>query len=152
MSAPPEQVVRAAIEAATVSPCGKSHRGAIVWRPGLAHRAHPARHNAPPAPFVCDNSAECRSMCRHLCVHAEASALLEVPNPRGAEMLHVKVIDGALVPSGGPSCTQCSGLILQAGIAGMWLYHADGWRRYDVPSFHALSLQAIGARLARGRR
>jgi hypothetical protein len=74
-------------------------------------------------------------------VHAEQAALLRVGRrARDSEMLHVKTVDAALVPSGPPSCVECSKLILAAGIAGMWLFHADGWRRYDASDFHGVSL------------
>jgi hypothetical protein len=59
---------------------------------------------------------------------------------QGCDMLHVKTVDGELVPSGGPSCVQCSKLALAAGIAGVWLFHEDGWRRYGAVEFHELSL------------
>jgi hypothetical protein len=48
-----------------------------------------------------------------------------------------------LVPSGGPSCAQCSKLALAAGIVGVWLYHENGWRRYGAGEFHRLSLLAL---------
>jgi hypothetical protein len=37
---------------------------------------------------------------------------------------------------------QCSKLALACGIAGVWLYLATGWRRYDMQTFHRLSLEA----------
>jgi hypothetical protein len=56
--------------------------------------------------------------------------------------LHVKTVNGELVPSGGPSCVQCSKLALVCGIAGFWLYHEEGWRRYPMQEFHQLSIEA----------
>ena len=64
---------------------------------------------------------------------------LHVDHP---EALHVKAVNGALVPSGGPSCVQCSKMLLVCGVAGIWLYHADGWQRYKASDFHARSLGA----------
>ena len=57
------------------------------------------------------------------------------------EMLHVQVVEDRIVPSGPPSCPQCSKLILESGIAGMWLLHDDGWKRYDAREFHELTLR-----------
>jgi hypothetical protein len=34
-------------------------------------------------------------------------------------------------------------LALFSGIAGVWLYHEDGWRRYQAPDFHRLSLTRV---------
>ena len=107
--------------------------------------------NHPPAPFTCDGSTACREACGKVCVHAEADALLQatkgLPDPwfmGGAEMLHVKVVNGREVPSGPPSCWQCSRLILESGIAGMWLLHEEGFQRYTPEEFHRLTLEHCG--------
>jgi hypothetical protein len=68
------------------------------------------------------------------------------------EMLHVKVeqVNGVWVgvTSGGPSCPDCSKLILECGIAGMWLYEdsPEGPRlvRYTADEFHDLTLRNCG--------
>lgn len=136
---PPRYAVKAAIEASWKSPC-QSKRGVAVFnRVDVIEVGH--NHKA--GGFSCDGSAACKAFCRIDAIHAEQHALLS-RNGRfnGADMLHVKTVDGALVPSGGPSCVQCSKLMLAGGVAGMWLYHADGWRRYDIIEFHRLSLEA----------
>jgi hypothetical protein len=56
-------------------------------------------------------------------------------------MLHVKVVKGIATISGPPSCWQCSRLILEAGIAGMWLLHSEGLHRYTAEEFHRLTLE-----------
>lgn len=135
---PPPDIVAAALRAAAQSPC-RSKRGAAIFTntrlvvTGFNHR-----------PDGCDGSALCKASCRVTAIHAEQDALLGVSVlAEGADMLHVKSVDGALVPSGPPSCVQCSKALLHAGIANMWLYHADGWKRYPAREFHWLSLAAL---------
>jgi len=41
------------------------------------------------------------------------------------ELVHVKVVEGKLVPGKGPCCAPCSKEILDSGIAAVWLYQAD---------------------------
>src|SRR5690606_27080970 len=43
---------------------------------------------------------------------------------QGFQILHAKVIDGELAAGGGPSCWQCSRLVLAVGLDGVWLYEA----------------------------
>ena len=139
MSEPPKHIVELAIEVAGLSPC-RSKRGSVIFAAGdvIAHG-----HNHKPSGFECDGSAACKATCRAEAVHAEQVALLQAGHAaRGAEMLHVKAVDGQLVPSGGPSCVQCSKLGLYAGVAGIWLYHEQGWRWYDAAEWHRLSLAA----------
>lgn len=138
---PPARFIAAAIAEAMKSPCAKSKRGVVIWR---GHDLLSRGWNAPPDPFICDGSAACRESCNKLAVHAEVDALLQCSDPEGASMLHVKVVDGRAVTSGGPSCWQCSRVILAAGIAWVWLLHEDGWRRYSAVEFHALTLAACG--------
>ena len=130
---PPPKEIRAAIEAAKLSLC-QSKRGASIWNE-YGHVA--SGYNHKPKGFVCDGSDACKRNCAQDAVHAEQHAIiLAGHNCEGSEMLHVKVVDGELVYSGPPSCLQCSKLIIQAGIAGMWLFHPDGWRRYTPQEFH----------------
>ena len=147
---PPPNVVRAAIRIARVSPCAKSKRGVVTFDwVGVRTTAH----NAPPRGFTCDGSDACRASCSKVAVHAEQRALLLDDIVAGEErlpkeMLHVKVVGGALVPSGGPSCPDCSKLILESGIVAMWLYELrDGqptWIRYEAAEFHRQTLVACG--------
>jgi len=134
---PPQHIVDFAIEASLLSPC-QSKRGVAIFNgddlvsTGFNHK---------PRGFFCDGSNECKSMCSRDAVHAEQAAIIGIPGPktRGAEMLHVKTVDGNLVESMGPSCLQCSKLIIEAGITAMWLFHAAGWKRYAAGIFHRLS-------------
>ena len=139
---PPPHWIDLAVATACRAGCAKSKRGVVLVSEDRTYLW--TGWNEPPAPFVCDSSDACRSACNRVAVHAEERALLSCPCPVGATMLHVKVVDGQPVPSGGPSCWQCSRSILAAGVAWMWLLHEDGWRRYSAVEFHALTLAACG--------
>ncbi len=143
-AAPAAHLIELAIRVSTWSPC-RSKRGSVIFDRDDNIVAH--GNNYKPQGFECDGSAECKSTCRRDAIHAEQRALLAAGHDsRGCEMLHVKTIDGQLVPSGGPSCEQCSKLALAAGVVSMWLYHEDGWRRYGVSDWHRLSLEAATKR------
>ncbi len=140
---PPEHLVKLAIECSTCSPC-RSKRGSVIFH-GDDVVGH--GYNFKPRGFDCDGTAACKATCRTEAIHAEQFALLAVGayKSAGCEILHVKTVDGELVPSGGPSCAQCSKLALASGIKAMWLYHEDGWRRYPADEWHRLSLAALSA-------
>ena len=140
------KALEAAVEAAKRSPCAKSQRGVVLF-----HREEGivgSGFNHPPTPFACDGSEACRAACNKLCIHAENAALRDylwhrqeaAVHPRDIEMLHVKAVDGKAVPSGPPSCWQCSRLILDAGLKSMWLLHEEGLQAYDPEEFHRLTL------------
>lgn len=143
LAEPDADCVQAAILSATKSPC-RSKRGVAVFdRGGLIV----AEHNRKPEGFACDGSESCKANCRTEAIHAEQAAILWRTNRwHGAEMLHVKVVDGQLVPSGGPSCVQCSKLLMVSGLRAMWLFHESGWRRYEMHEFHRMSLEAQSGR------
>lgn len=133
---PPKESILKAIEAAKLSPC-QSKRGVSIW---TEHGHLCSGYNHKPKGFTCDGSNACKRLCAQDAIHAEQHALhFAGSQAEGSEMLHVKVFDGALVASGPPSCLQCSKLIVQAGISGMWLFHTDGWKRYTAARFHWLS-------------
>jgi hypothetical protein len=135
---PPEHIVQFAIEASLNSPC-QSKRGVAVFS---ADDLMVVGWNHKPRGFDCDGSAACKATCGRQAIHAEQMALMGNGKTSGCDMLHVKTVDGLLVPSGGPSCLECSKLILFCRISGMWLYHFDGWRRYEAAEFHRLTLAA----------
>ena len=150
--APPKAAIVAAVDAGSRSPCAKSKRGVVIWHRAAVVSAS-SGHNAQPPGFECDGSVECRANCGKLCEHAEASALRSLASPphlhgvrtKLCDMVHAKVIDGELVPSGPPSCWQCSRAILADGrIGGVWLVHEAGWRRYGATEFHRLTLETCG--------
>lgn len=128
-----------------LSPCAKSRRGVVLF-----HREEgvvAAGFNHPPFPFACNGSSQCREHCNKICVHAEMSALHAFRRrrsplaPADLEMLHVKVVGRQAVPSGNPSCWQCSREVLEAGIPTFWLLHEDGLRSYSAEEFHAATLR-----------
>jgi deoxycytidylate deaminase len=157
MSTPPDYVIEAARAAAIKSPCEKSKRGAALfnrerhdqWEDnpppsfmliGAAtetrrdHVIAATGFNGQPAPFTCSGSDLCRRDCAQLCLHAEerairaAGALDDVVD---LELVHVKVVNGEVVPGKGPGCAQCSRLIVETSIRGIWLFEQT-----DCPSEH----------------
>lgn len=184
MTEPDKRIVDLAVGQAMSSPCTKSRRGAIIFRElqGGALDILGAGFNGPPQPFECAKNDKCRAACRDICLHAEARAVMDLAETfrrafypvqlkdalRGAvHLVHVKAVDGELVATGGPSCVQCSKLILDVGyIRVVWLYrlptvaeanaagvergddprHAQlaRWQAYDARDFHELTLEALG--------
>lgn len=152
IEAPPDYVIEAARLAAMQSPCAKSKRGVVLFNPRQAEReastvpsvpdaveraAFRANFvivsggfNGPPAPFVCRDTMVCRSACRDVCLHAEQRAIIAAlggDDVEYLELVHVKVVDGVVVPGGAPSCLQCSKLVVDVGIRGVWLFEAQRW-------------------------
>lgn len=131
-----------AVKAAARATCEKSKRGVIIVNP---FKDEPLSFgwNGPPAPFECAGSDFCREVCNQVAVHAEARALMSaIPPVKGRDLVHIKVVEGRAVPSGGPSCWQCSRLIVEAGIRNVWLKHeAEGWRPYSAEEFHRKTLE-----------
>lgn len=139
---PPQEMIDRAINIARDGPCAKSKRGVAIWQ----GRQWAIGANQP-SMGGCDGSEACRAACPRICIHAEQQAILAALQSfalAGAELLHVKVVDGVLVPSGPPSCVECSKLILRTGIDKVWLFHETGWRAYSPNRFHQQTLQTLG--------
>lgn len=149
MNAPPDYVIEAARLAALESPCAKSKRGVVLFNredhdrfeknyPGRGnHQLAIASRgfNGPPTGFSCTQDYSCRGNCAKLCMHAEARAIYAagaLDDVCDLELVHVKVVDGAVVPAGGPSCWQCSRLVVEVGLRGVWLFEAQRWHD-EVP-------------------
>jgi deoxycytidylate deaminase len=135
-----ENLLPQAAGVAVRSPCAKSQRGVLVFRSDGTIIGRGC--NAQPEPFACDGSDACRASCNKLCEHAEAAALRDAGriHPQAvAHLLHVKVVRGVAVPSGPPSCWQCSRAILAAGISTVWLLHEEGVKGYTAQDFHRLT-------------
>lgn len=181
---PPDYVIEYARQAALQSPCAKSKRGVALFSPGRAEEIAIARSgfNGPPPGFKCigddrKDGWKCREHCAKLCMHAEQRVILKALGEHqrwGAmplfdlELVHVKVIDGVAVPGGGPSCWQCSRLVVEVGLRGVWLYEDNregvsrggdalvehwpsdlphpipSWRFYDATTFHLTTLDNLG--------
>lgn len=154
-----------ATKIATGAGCAKSKRGVVIWSD---EGVLAAGSNSPPTGFTCGGS--CGPQCNKVAVHAEQRALMNClkrgKRVVGAEMLHVKVTlqvkevpdQGpgltrvadiwVATPGGPPSCVDCSKLILESGIAGMWLYEdrpeGPSLVRYTAQEFHEATLTNLG--------
>lgn len=179
---PPFFAIQQAEEAAADSPCAKAKHGVAIYRAALATPNVPFGSdeyreiaeemfaddcNGPPWTYNgdepdshqgCDGSDECRRDCSKRCVHAEPRALLAVCHPHNdrphlLRMVHVLLgSDGKATPTKGPSCIECSKLICDAGVGGIWLYErraADDpmgiWRYYKSKDFHTATEINIGS-------
>ncbi len=186
MTEPPEYVIEAARLAAMQSPCAKSKRGVVLFNPERHDegvRAHgygqvtnnellafqasrvmvASAYNGPPAPYECKNTMVCRGHCADVCLHAEQRAILSAvgcDDVGDLELVHVKVVEGRIVAGGGPSCLQCSKLVQEVRLRGVWLFEErypgygtiapfnDGtppqWRFYSARAFHEATLANHG--------
>lgn len=160
---PPDLIISLAVDTANRGPCAKSKRGVVIYDLGTPERAVPYIHgnafNSQPWPFECNASDACKAACGRLCVHAEQRAIMQMLRPNKIErverqyetpkpdlqLVHVKTVDGKLVPStDGPSCDQCSKLIVEAGIRTVWLYADEGaWSCWDATMFHQATLRHL---------
>ena len=146
MNAPPDYVIEAARAIAAAGPCAKSKRGVVLFNAEDAERFEaigaPSRaaaetgiiaaraFNGPPTGFSCTGSLACRSACARVCVHAEQRAIIRALGCDDAvdlELVHVKVVDGAVVPGKAPCCVECSRLVVEVGLRGVWLFEAQRW-------------------------
>jgi len=152
MRMPPSEVIDLAIRAANTSPCAKSKRGVALFfiDDGGVVRFSSVGVNTPPGGLPCLRTEACAKRCASYCVHAEQRALCAVrygdPLSR-LEAVHVKTVDGALVPGGGPSCLPCANAVMDAEIAAFWLYEVDDpprWRRYTTREFYDATAAHVG--------
>ena len=149
---PFKTAVDKAIDAARWSPCAKSKRGAALtaFEPRRGRLVYGTGWNHPVG-RTCSSDEACKAVCRQICVHAEIHAVLRnreltaLTLARDLEVLHVKVAGPNLdlVPSGGPSCLECSKTMVAAGVIAVWLYHEDGWYCYPMDEFHQLTMEAV---------
>lgn len=179
MSAPPDWIIEEARKSALLSPCLKSRRGVVIFNPALEERRvaigldgfgigirkliiASTGFNGPPGSddaFYCTGTAACRRDCAKLCVHAEDRAIRAagaLDDVRDLELVHVKVNSGKVVAGGPPSCWQCSRLVVETGLRGVWLYELPDhdltghdllevvgtWRFYRADEFHRATLRA----------
>jgi deoxycytidylate deaminase len=136
-----------AAEEALKSFCRKSYRGAVLIKkeqvigrgyilPTIFDHCDPCiREN------IRDNSRQ--ELCS--AIHAEQMAVMHAlqrgeKRLSGALMVHVKVKNGVIVPSGKPSCTICSRLIQFYDIH-VALLHKKGIAIYEPDEFNKLSFE-----------
>jgi deoxycytidylate deaminase len=136
---PPDFAIAGAVVAGRLSECAKSKRGVAVFAAGSLLGLG---YNAQPAPLACTGDARCRAACGKLCEHAEQVAIRDAlvdqtlrlgkrcETLQGADLVHVKVVDAQLVAGGGPSCWQCSRLVLAVQLDGVWLYEVPTEAEY----------------------
>lgn len=142
---PPEDVLWLALRQGSRSKCQKSKRGAVafwqVQRPEF--REYEPVYvfcNEPELPEGCTGTEWCRAHCSKICSHAEEN--LARKDIRGADVVHVKVQEGmVLKTSGPPSCASCARALLKAGAVAVWLFHEEGWRRYEINDFFRQSVE-----------
>lgn len=152
MSAPPQRFVELAITEAACRParlsCAKSNRGVVIFDSapiGCNAYVLAVAGNGPPPPFRCAGDDACQAACNRVAIHAEERAIMRTRcDPRGAELVHVKAVDGELVASGPPSCWQCSRMIVEAQLSRVWLYGVEGWSSWSAGEFHRATLRHCG--------
>lgn len=150
----PPVVLAVAIEQSNHSLC-VSKRGCAIWGERI-HSTQPLiigrGYNKHTGIRGCLQNSQCKVTCRSLAVHAEQVALMDALHNnvhihnQPIFMVHVKTQNNKLVPSGPPSCVQCSKLILASPmrITGVYLFHEQGWGFYPTIQFHALSMENEG--------
>lgn len=146
-----DAAVLLALEAANridVGRCRTSRRGAVIWAPLRGVTMFATGTNARADGRECTESEACQKDCGRICYHAEQSALAEWSR-RGlgaletTHLLHVKTVKGAAVPSGPPSCVECSKLLVRFGVGHVWLFQEEGWTHYDAWRFHEVTLKTL---------
>lgn len=188
-AAPPAFAVSGAEWVARKSPCIKSKRGVVIYRckqridanHEIAIETNAAGYNGPPwfgargddpgVEGLCDGSEACRAACGRRCVHAEQRALWELVDhgiqdvpAHFLRLVHVEIgNDGKVKVGKGPSCVECSKIIADRGIGGIWLYERTAvpdksaelegsgvfavlprWRYYTSREFHVATERALG--------
>lgn len=136
MEVPDIDWINLAIQVANQSSCSKSSRGVVIANATGTLVA--VASNSPPYPFQCTGSDKCKLNCRNVAIHAEERALLRAGDrANGGTLVHIKTVDGKPVMSGGPSCIQCSRLIVEARLSEVWLFsYGAKWRKWTAEQFH----------------
>lgn len=134
--------------------CLKSSRGCVIVKSG---KVIGEGYNAPADGHKClvclrqqkkalnfgdFNTEPCYS------VHAEQRAIINAfkkgfSDLSGSVMYHVKLNDGIIKKAGTPSCTICSKLVLESGIAFFINLEERGAVEYSAKEFNDLSLEHV---------
>ncbi len=148
-----EPMIRGAVGMARLSPCGKSKRGAVVFR---GERILGRGFNAPTPPHCC-LPERCSLFCRSFAVHAERNACYEALSKgfdlTGASILHIKIKNHQIVPVDEASCLDCSSYLMILKRDGMplrelILMHEDEgdsrvYKAHTIEEFFQNSLNAL---------
>ncbi len=136
---------QAALEAKN-SKCTKSQRGVVIVKNG---EIIGSGYNMPTIEELCNpcirehihNNSQVE-MCS--AIHAEQMAIVAVANStntlEGAVMYHIKTKNGEMQPSGKPSCTVCSRIILPTDLKFV-LWHEEGYAIYGAKELNELSFE-----------
>ncbi len=181
-AAPPAWAIEDALTIAGQSPCQKRKVGIAIYRcergldggRELVASTLAAGYNGPPwipdgddpgIEGACDGSAACRRDCARRCVHAEARAIDALVDGlrdqgRRLRLVHAKLDDhGRLMACDGPSCIDCSKMILDRGLGGIWLYErhevfveTPRWIYYPAKDFHEATAARLGIYQVKGTR
>lgn len=123
-------------EAALLSKCLRSRCGAVIVTPdGRWWKTRGTNGPAGGEPARCPAGDPC-------CVHAEQRAIVAAGDEdlAGTRLYFARVdAEGKIAPSSDPSCTVCSRLALDAGIAEWCLQHPEGIRVYTAQEYNDLS-------------
>lgn len=139
--------MRLAAEQALKSTCKKSLRGVIIVNRDIIVGKG---YNKPTIPeLCCSREKAIGNNQQNLCsaIHAEEMAILDAINSNSriglqrAKLYHIKVKDKKMQLASPPSCTICSRLILESGIAQVVLSHEQGYAIYNAKEFNQLSFQ-----------
>ncbi|MEM2089772.1 MAG: deaminase [Candidatus Pacearchaeota archaeon] len=140
-----ESYVGLAAAEAKNSTCKKSQRGAIIVKDG---KILGKGHNKVILEDLCCIRKNIRNNSKvELCaaIHAEQMAIINAVNAgkplNGSRMYIIKVKDGKIKASGKPSCTVCSKMIYESGIAEVVLLHENGYAIYNSEEFNELSFE-----------
>jgi hypothetical protein len=101
LARPDQLALISALHVGARSPCRKSRRGVVAFNPAEEGSIYSWAHNRLPV-GECDGSSACRQACGDRCIHAEAAAMLRLPNEivtgchtrtvlAGVELIHVKM-------------------------------------------------------------
>jgi len=143
-----------AAEVAKKGRCLKSQRGVVIVK---GEEIIGEGYNAPPGRYICEvclreikkplrfgdfNTEPCSAL------HAEQRAIIDALRKgyldlSGTIMYHIKVKEGQIRKTEGPSCTICSKLILEVGIGKFVNYEKKGIIEYLAEEFNELSFKSI---------
>lgn len=147
--APPDQVVKLALEVASRSPC-RSKRGVVLYDPHGAPSG--AWHNGPPKD-ACPGSAICTGTCSQRAVHAEVRALRAAQIARTAtaalggrleplDLVHVeRAADGCRFCAAGDRFIAPDIHLIGNGPGTLTCEAEASWHHYSAEEFFRLTLE-----------